>query len=80
VELFRSGDSPKKDCMSLFIRKQDQHSEDRLLANAWSKDYIRRREKVASRLLVRRVSAHDANKSLRKQNGENRQPDQTTNI
>ena len=52
--------------MSLFIRKEDQHSEDRLLANAWSKDYIRRREKVASRQLVRRESAHDANKMVAK--------------
>jgi hypothetical protein len=36
---FQAGTSPKKDCMSLFIRKEDQHSEDRLLANAWPKLY-----------------------------------------
>jgi hypothetical protein len=33
--------SRSQECMSLFIRKEDQHSEDRLLANACSKDYIR---------------------------------------
>jgi hypothetical protein len=52
--------------MSLFSRKEDQHSEDRLLANAWSKDYMGRREKVASRQLVRRESAHDADKTVAK--------------
>jgi hypothetical protein len=66
VDLFRSGDSPKKDCMSLFIRKEDQQSGDRLLATACSNDYIRPREKVASRQLVRRESAHDANKTIAK--------------
>ena len=52
--------------MSLFIRKEDQHSEDRLLANSWFKDYIRRREKAASRQLARRESAHDTNKTVAK--------------
>jgi hypothetical protein len=42
--VFQAGPPPKKECMSLFIRKEDQHSEDRLLANSWFKDYIRRRE------------------------------------
>ena len=51
--------------MLLFVRKEDQHSEDRLLANAWSKDYIRQRE-GRSRHLVRRDSAHDANKRVAK--------------
>ncbi|HZZ21784.1 MAG TPA: hypothetical protein VFE60_04045 [Roseiarcus sp.] len=73
VELF-SKTPPKKECMSLFIRKEDQHSEDRLLAKAWSKDYIGRTENAASRQLVRRESAHHANKRLRKQNGQNREP------
>jgi hypothetical protein len=48
------------------FRNEDQHSEDRPLANAWSKDYIRWREKVASRQLVRRESAHDADKTVAK--------------
>jgi hypothetical protein len=64
--VFQAGSPPKKECMSLFIRKEDRHSEDRLLANAWLKDYIRWREKVASRHLVRRESAHDANKTVAK--------------
>jgi hypothetical protein len=38
--VFQAGTPPKKECMSLFIRQEGQHSEDRLLANAWSKDYI----------------------------------------
>jgi hypothetical protein len=63
---FPSGDPPKKECMSLFIRKEDQRSEDRLLANAWCKDYIGRREKVASRQSVRLESAHGANKTVAK--------------
>jgi hypothetical protein len=46
---FQAGTPPKKEWMLLFIRKEDQDSEDRLLANSWFKDYIRRREKVASR-------------------------------
>ena len=46
--VFQAGTPPKKEYMSLLIGKEDQHSEDRLLANAWSKDYIRRREKVAA--------------------------------
>ena len=66
VEFFSCGTPPKKECMSLFIRQEDQHREDRLLANAWSKDYIGRREKVASRQLVRPDSAHDANKKVAK--------------
>jgi hypothetical protein len=66
VHLFSSGTPPKKERMSLFSRKEDQHSEDRLLANAWSKDYMGRREKVASRQLVRRESAHDADKTVAK--------------
>jgi hypothetical protein len=73
--VFQAGSPPKKECMSLFIRKEDQHSEDRLLANAWSKDYMDRREKVASRQLVRRESAHDADKTVAKaNNGQNREP------
>ena len=52
--------------MSLFIRKEDQHSEDQLLANAWSKDYIRMEREGSSRRLVRRESAHDANKKVAK--------------
>jgi hypothetical protein len=63
---FHAGTPLTKECMSLFIRKEDQLSEDRLLANAWFKDYIRRREKVASRQLVRRESARDANKTIAK--------------
>jgi hypothetical protein len=63
---FQAGTPPKKECMSLFIRKEDQHSEDRLLANSWFKDYIRRREKAASRQLARRESAHDTNKTVAK--------------
>jgi hypothetical protein len=63
---FQAGTPPKKECMSLFSRKEDQHSEDRLLANAWSKDYMDRREKVASRQLARRESAHDADKTVAK--------------
>ena len=42
--VFQAGPPPKKECMSLFIRKEDRHSEDRILANSWFKDYIRRRE------------------------------------
>jgi hypothetical protein len=61
--VFQAGTPPKKERMSLFIRKEDQHSEDRLLANSWFKDYIRRREKVASGQLARRESVHDANKN-----------------
>jgi hypothetical protein len=73
--VFQAGSPPKKECVSLFIRKEDQHSEDRLLANAWSKDYIRGREKVASRQLVRRESARGANKAVAKaKNGQNREP------
>ena len=64
--VFQAGTPPKTECMSLFIRKEDQHSEDPLLANAWSKDYIGRREKVASRQLVRPESAHEANKTVAK--------------
>jgi hypothetical protein len=64
--VFQAGTPPKKECVSLFIRKEDQHSEDRLLAKAWSKDYIYVREKVASRQLVRRESAHDANITVTK--------------
>ena len=52
--------------MSLLFARKTNTSEDRLLANAWSKDYIRRREKVASRQLVRRESAHDADKTVAK--------------
>jgi len=63
---FQAGTSPKKDCMSLLFARKTNTSEDRLLANAWSKDYIRRREKVASRQLVRRESAHDADKTVAK--------------
>ena len=74
VELLSKRDPPKKDCMSLFIGKEDQHSEDRLLANASFKDYIRLREKVAT------VNWSDARalttpiKRLRKQNGQDREP------
>ena len=64
--VFKRGPRRKKECMSLFSRKEDQHNEDRLLANAWSKDYMGRREKVASRQLVRRESAHDADKTVAK--------------
>ncbi len=66
--------------MPLFIRKEDQLSEDRLLANAWSKDYIGRREKVAT------VNWSDARalttpiKRLRKQNDQNRETYRTTHI
>ena len=72
---FQAGTSPKKDCMSLLFARKTNTSEDRLLANAWSKDYIRWREKVTSRQLVRRESAHDANKAVAKaKNGQNREP------
>src|ERR1700722_12165846 len=64
--VFQAGTPLKKECMSLFIRKEDQRSEDRLLANAWCKDYIGRREKVSSRHLVRLESAHEANKTVAK--------------
>ena len=37
VELLSKRNLAEKDCMSLFIRKEDQRSEDRLLAIAWSK-------------------------------------------
>ena len=46
--------------MSVFNRKEDQHSEDRLLANAWSKDYIRVEREGSNRRLVRIESADDA--------------------
>jgi hypothetical protein len=52
--------------MSLFIRKEDQHSKDQILANAWSKDYIRMEREGSSRRLARRESAHDANKKVAK--------------
>jgi hypothetical protein len=60
------GTPPKEECMSLFIRKEDQHSEDQPLANAWSKDYIRVEREGSSRRLVRRESTHDANKKVAK--------------
>jgi hypothetical protein len=63
---FPSGTPPKKECMSLFIRKEDQHSEDQLLANASSKDYIRVEREGSSLSIVRRESAHDANKKVAK--------------
>jgi hypothetical protein len=52
-------------CRCLFARKTNT-AKDRMLANAWSKDYMGRREKVASRQLVRRESAHDADKTVAK--------------
>jgi hypothetical protein len=58
--------------MSLFIRK-DQHSEDRLLANARSKDYIRRRERVANRHWSDARALTTPIKGLLKQNGQNRE-------
>jgi hypothetical protein len=64
--IFQAGTPPNKECMSLFIRKEDQHSEDQLLANAWSKDYIRMEREGSSRRLVRHESAHDANKKVAK--------------
>ena len=60
--------------MSLFSRKEDQHSEDRLLANAWSKDYIRVEREGSNHRLVRSESADDANEKVAKANGQNRQP------
>jgi hypothetical protein len=64
--VFKRGPRRKKECMSLFSRKEDQHNDDRLLVNAWSKDYMSWREKAASRQLVRRESAHDADKTVAK--------------
>jgi len=52
--------------MSLFNRKEDQHSEDRLLANAWSKDYIRVEREGSNHRLVRVESADDANEKVAK--------------
>ncbi len=72
--VFQAGTPPKKEYMSLLIGKEDQHSEDRLLANAWSKDYIRRREKVASRHWSDARALTTPIKRLRKQNGQNREP------
>ena len=64
--VFQAGTPPKKEYMSLLIGKEDQHSEDRLLANAWSKDYIRLEREGSKPSLVRRESAHDANKTVAK--------------
>ena len=75
VDLFSKRDSAEERVRVVVYRKEDQHGEDRLLANAWSKDYIRWREKVASRQLVRRESARGANKAVAKaKNGQNREP------
>ena len=52
--------------MSLLNRKEDQHSEDRLLANAWSKDYIRVEREGGNRRLVGVESADDANEKVAK--------------
>jgi len=41
----------------------------RLLANAWSKDYIRVEREGSSRRLVRRESASDANEKVANANG-----------
>jgi hypothetical protein len=70
---FLSAAPPDRESMSLFTRKEDQHSEDRLLANAWSKDYIRVEREGSNRRLVRRESANDANEKVAKANGQNRQ-------
>ena len=67
VELFsKRVPPPDKECMSLFNRKEDQHSEDRLLANAWSKDYIRVEREGSNRRLVRIENADDANEKVAK--------------
>jgi hypothetical protein len=71
---FPSGD-PTEDRVHVVVYSQGRpHSEDRLLANVWSKDYIRRREKVASRQLVSVTALTTPIKRLRKQNGQNREP------
>ena len=50
----------------LFSSGNPAKERSRGLANAWSKDYMGRREKVASRQLARRESAHDADKTVAK--------------
>jgi hypothetical protein len=64
--VLQAGPRRTKECISLFNRKEDQHPEDRLLANAWSKDYIRVEREGSNRRLVRRESANDANEKVAK--------------
>ena len=54
------------EAIALFNRKEDQHSEDRLLANAWSKDYMRVEREGSNRRLVRIENADDANEKVAK--------------
>ena len=54
------------EAIALFNRKEDQHSEHRLLANAWSKDYMRVEREGSNRRLVRIENADDANEKVAK--------------
>ena len=66
LELFSKRDPAEPRVHVVVYSQEDQHSEDRLLANAWSKDYIRVEREGSNRRLVRLESANDANGKVAK--------------